>query len=64
MVIITFLEKQIDPGASHALKIPQLPNVSLTGDLTIAQILAMLHKSGHSLATPHITLDLVPVSLI
>lgn len=60
-MIFSFLEKQIDPGTCHALKIPQLPEVNLTGDITIAQILAMLYKSGHSLATPHIILDLVSV---
>lgn len=40
---------------------PQLPDVILSGDMTIAQVLAMLYASGHSLSTPHITLDLVPV---
>ena len=35
------------------------PGVILNSDTTISQILAMLHNSGYSLATPCITLNLV-----
>lgn len=58
-----FAEKVNDPSASHVLKLPQLPNVTVTGDTTIAEILAMLYTSGNSLATPQVTLDYSWVSL-
>lgn len=41
------------------LRHPQCPNVILTGDTTIAQILSVLRSSGQSLSTPCLTLDMV-----
>nr|XP_014092668.2 baculoviral IAP repeat-containing protein 6 isoform X3 [Bactrocera oleae] len=36
------------------------PEIVITSDTTISQILAALHSKGHSLSTPCITLNLIP----
>ncbi|XP_054081324.1 baculoviral IAP repeat-containing protein 6 isoform X3 [Zeugodacus cucurbitae] len=39
---------------------PDCPEIVITSDTTISQILAALHSKGHSLSTPCITLNLLP----
>uniref|UniRef100_W8AIN7 Dual E2 ubiquitin-conjugating enzyme/E3 ubiquitin-protein ligase BIRC6 n=1 Tax=Ceratitis capitata TaxID=7213 RepID=W8AIN7_CERCA len=48
-------------GNCSQLVHPDCPEVMLTSDTTISQILATLHNRGHSLSTPCITLNLMPV---
>ncbi|XP_015038690.2 baculoviral IAP repeat-containing protein 6 isoform X3 [Drosophila pseudoobscura] len=45
----------------NQLVIADYPNVVLSGDATISQVLATLEAAGHSLAIPCLTLDLVPL---
>lgn len=51
----TFTTNTMSNTLTHLL----CPGVILSSDTTISQILAMLHNSGISLATPCITLSLV-----
>lgn len=41
------------------LVIREYPDILISGDTTISQLLATLEKKGHSLAKPCITLDMV-----
>ncbi|XP_036324883.1 baculoviral IAP repeat-containing protein 6 isoform X2 [Rhagoletis pomonella] len=46
------------------LVLPDCPEIQLSSDTTIAQILAALHGKGHSLSTPCITLNLIPAKTV
>lgn len=64
--LVTFEDFLMPPNSSSSvtncggqLVLPQYPDILISGDTTLSQLLATLQEKGQSLAKPCITLDLV-----
>ncbi|XP_034488815.1 baculoviral IAP repeat-containing protein 6 [Drosophila innubila] len=55
-----FLLQAAHAGNGSQLIIAEYPDILLSGDATISQVLATLQDAGHSLSAPCLTLNLVP----
>ncbi|TDG43863.1 hypothetical protein AWZ03_009727 [Drosophila navojoa] len=54
-----FLLQAAHAGSGSQLVVAEYPDIVLSGDATISQVLATLQNAGHSLSTPCLSLDLV-----
>ncbi|XP_017867118.1 PREDICTED: baculoviral IAP repeat-containing protein 6 isoform X9 [Drosophila arizonae] len=54
-----FLLQAAHAGSGSQLVVAEYPDIVLSGDATISQVLATLQNAGHSLSAPCLSLDLV-----
>ncbi|XP_064535866.1 baculoviral IAP repeat-containing protein 6 isoform X5 [Drosophila montana] len=59
-----FLLQAAHVGIGSQLVVAEYPDILLSGDATISQVLATLQDAGHSLSEPCLSLDLVQQSLL